>query len=429
MSPARLAATALLPLAAVALILGGVLAWCGWYQLDDVSDVPLYLAYGARWLGGGVPYRDFAVEYPPLALPLFALPAWLAAGPAAARAFQAEMLACLGGAALAVTAAAAHRDGQGARPAGQAGPRQAAVAFAVACGALGAVCVNRFDAAVALLLSLALLALATGRLPAGAAALGLGAALKLSPAALLPLVLLLAPDRRTALRSLAAFALAAGLPFLPALLASPGGVAASFAYHLARPLQLESVPATPFLAAHLAGGPRLAVASAFGSQNLVSPAADLAARLGGLVTLAALALVLALAWRARAALRRDPGLVALAALALLLALLATGKVLSPQYLVWLLPPLALAGAGRARLRLLLLVVLSLGLTQAEFPARYWALVALDGPTMALVVARNGSLLAALGLCLMGLAHPQATGFHQPSSAPLAKPDRGVTSSA
>jgi hypothetical protein len=236
---------------------------------------------------------------------------------------------------------------------------------------------------------------------AAAAALGLGAALKLTPAALLPLALLLCADRWAALRGLAAFLLAAALPFLPALLASPRGVAALFDYHLARPLQLESVLATPFLALHLAGAGGPAVVSSFGSQNLAGPAAALVARLAPLLTVAALGVALRLAWRARAALRRDPGQVALAALALLLALVATGKVLSPQYLVWLAPPLALAAPGRARL--LALGLLAMALTQAWFPARYWALVALDRPALALVVARNLVLLAALALSLHALA--------------------------
>ena len=37
-------------------------------------DTPIYQRYGEAMADGQVPYRDFAVEYPPAALPVFRLP-------------------------------------------------------------------------------------------------------------------------------------------------------------------------------------------------------------------------------------------------------------------------------------------------------------------------------------------------------------------
>ena len=378
---------ALLPLGLVSLALGLVLGSRAWYGIDDVSDVGLYLAYGARLLAGQRPYLDFAVEYPPLALPLFALPALVGDRALAARAFNLELWLLVAAAALATVAAAGRRWPDGSRrwPAG--------LAFAAGALALGAVTVNRFDGAVTLVVALALWLLGAARVAAAAAVLGAGFALKLTPAVLLPLALLLAPDGRAAWRALAAFAAAAALPFLPALLLAPGGLGALFGYHLARPLQLESVPATPLLLARLLGGAAPRVVSSFGSQNLDSPAAQALARWAGLATLLALSLAWGLAWRRRAALRSRPEALPLAALAVLLALLGTTKVLSPQYLAWLLPALALTLPSSPRLGAL--VVAALLLTQLEFPARYWAFVALRPGPVALVAARNGLLLLAL----------------------------------
>src|SRR3954451_17339928 len=61
--------------AAIALF---VVAWTllhvGFYKHKQVIDTPVYQRYGNAIADGKVPYRDFAVEYPPGALPMFALP-------------------------------------------------------------------------------------------------------------------------------------------------------------------------------------------------------------------------------------------------------------------------------------------------------------------------------------------------------------------
>ena len=51
-----------------------LLHW-GWYQHDLILDTVEYHRYGSAIADGHVPYRDFAVEYPPGALPAFGIPA------------------------------------------------------------------------------------------------------------------------------------------------------------------------------------------------------------------------------------------------------------------------------------------------------------------------------------------------------------------
>ena len=46
----------------------------GFYERDQIVDTPIYQRYGEAMADGQVPYRDFAVEYPPAALPVFRLP-------------------------------------------------------------------------------------------------------------------------------------------------------------------------------------------------------------------------------------------------------------------------------------------------------------------------------------------------------------------
>ena len=63
-------------LAAVAAFIG---VWAvlhhGFYGRDTITDIPVYERYGWAMADGQVPFRDFRLEYPPGALPVFVLPA------------------------------------------------------------------------------------------------------------------------------------------------------------------------------------------------------------------------------------------------------------------------------------------------------------------------------------------------------------------
>ena len=83
----------------------------------------------------------------------------------------------------------------------------------------------------------------------------------------------------------------------------------------------------------------------------------------------------------------------LAALAAVTAFAAFGRVLSPQYLVWVVPLLALAVAWRMR-ALAVLTAAACALTLAEFPSRYLDLVAGEPLAVSITGARNAALLAA-----------------------------------
>ena len=82
--------------------------------------------------------------------------------------------------------------------------------------------------------------------------------------------------------------------------------------------------------------------------------------------------------------------------AALLAFVSLGKVFSPQYVIWLAPFAALAWAWRLRV-VALLTAAAIGLTQVEFPSRYFDLINVERDVVLVVAARNVLLLAALGL--------------------------------
>jgi hypothetical protein len=94
----------------------------------------------------------------------------------------------------------------------------------------------------------------------------------------------------------------------------------------------------------------------------------------------------------------------LGALAAVVAFAALGKVLSPQFLVWLVPFGALAWTWGER-TLALLLAAAILLTQLEFPGRYEELVDERTSVVLLVAARNATLIAALAVTLARLAGP------------------------
>jgi hypothetical protein len=91
------------------------------------------------------------------------------------------------------------------------------------------------------------------------------------------------------------------------------------------------------------------------------------------------------------------------------AFVAFGKVLSPQYLIWLVPLVALVG-GRRGVAAVALLVAALVATQAWFPDHYWDYVReLDRAW--LVLLRNVllvALVAVLSLPRGARARPRTT---------------------
>jgi len=358
------------------------------YGFHDLSDSLWYIHYADLVARGQRAYRDFSFEYPPLALPLLLLPPHSSVA-AYERWFSTEMIVlCAAAAALTTAAAASIWRGLGR-------PLAAAVGFAAAVAAAGAVTANRYDVAVALTLAACAFFLARRHTTAAAGALGAGVALKLTPAMLLPLVLILAGTRRRVLWAVLAFGVVAALPFVP-FLGDVTGLATIVTYHADRPLQIESVPGTAYLVAGALGSSRVSTGDSYGSQFLAGPGATTAAAVAPWLGVVLVAGVYVLVWRRRALLRAAPQHVPLAALTCVLVFTACNKVLSPQFLVWTFPLLALvlAGEGRGQRVCGLLTLAAIALTQVEFPALYWDVVALQPAPVAVVVARNLVLVAA-----------------------------------
>ena len=361
----------------------------GFYEREQVVDTPVYERYGRAIDDGHVPYRDFAVEYPPGALPVFALPAL---GDVSFETFVRRfegLMAAVGLALVAFVAAALAGLGASTRR------LAAALGFvALAPLAVGSVVLSRFDLWPAALTAAALAALLSGRDRLGHGVLGAAVAVKLYPAVLLPVFLAgvwRREGRGEALRCGAVFAGVAAVIVVPFLVLSPGGVWDSFTRQASRPLQIESLGSSVLLAAHHAFGLEITMKSGAGSQNLAGSLPDALAVVHTVVQLAVLVAI----WIAFACGPADRERVVLACAAALTAFVALGKVLSPQFLIWLLPVIPLVG-GRRGVAASALLATALVLTQLWFPFRYWDL-ALEFDVLAswLVLVRDVVLVGLL----------------------------------
>jgi Glycosyltransferase family 87 len=372
----------------------GVLHY-GVFTRKLLRDTPVYERYGDAVVHGHhVPYRDFGLEYPPGALPVFVAPSLAAASGDLARYslwFELEMLAC-GAAASALTAFLLVRQG-----AGSLRLVAATLLAGLAPLALGPVVLSRFDLWPAALTVAALAALVGERRRVGFALLGAAIAAKVYPVVLFPLAVTYVWRRHGRREGIASGLVGIGVVLacvLPFAAAAPDGVWSSVSGQARRPLQLESVGAGALLAAHQLWGYAVSGMSSHGSDNLAGRLPDsLAAAQSLLVAVALVALWFAFA---RGPATRDRFLRYSAAA--VCAFVAFGKVLSPQYLIWLIPLIPLV-RGRRGVAAAALFVATLVLTQLWFPSRYIELVyGLDSRASWLVFARD-LLLVALVLVL------------------------------
>jgi hypothetical protein len=339
-------------------------------------------------LDGAEPYSGRDFEYPPLALPLIAGPALVTDdADGYGEAFAWEMI----GFDLALVLMLAL--GLGGSP-----PRRWAAlgVFTLGIGLLtggsflpdsaieaAALPLARFDLAVAALVLAAVLAREAARSAIWSASLATGTAVKAVPALLYPF--LLRGERR-----LARVGIATAVPLVGAValvLALGDQFWSAIDYHAGRELQVESLAASPFLLADVLGA-EVATETGAGSWNVVADGAELA-RIGSLVALAGLfVLVVRQAW-----LRRTPMLdAATAGLAVAVVL---APVLSPQFLLWLLP-LSAAAYGARSPNLVLLAAFAVTMYVLNY---YGGVEPLEERFALAVAARNALLLAYLALVL------------------------------
>jgi hypothetical protein len=366
------------------------------YDLREGSnDLAIYREAGESILRGELPYRDFFIEYPPGSLPAFVLPAVFSASrDGFVDAFASEMAVLLG-ITLLLTGLAAR---------GLRGPNAwvlPSVTFAAAALLLYPVAVTRYDAVVALTLGLAALCTTLGGrfLFLGYASLGFGAAAKVVPAlATVPLAL----TRRGAASGYAVFLAVLAVFIAPFVLLGGRGLWVGFAYQTERGLQVESLAASVLI-------PLRSVESVvfeYGAFEVRGGGVGLATSLSPLLALVLMLITGLVMFREyRRFGRLGTATFPRYGAALILAFMLGSKVLSPQYMIWLLPLVPLSAGGAAGAIVCAVFLVACLLTTQVFPTHYDDLLAFRYPWPELLLVRN-LLLAALWVAMLAL--PAAT---------------------
>ncbi len=352
--------------------LGFALAWYlihhGFYSLDKQWDTTEYSRYAHDVLNRSlVPYRDFSVEYPPLALPVFVLPAMIAG-----RHFSGYMeVFGLGMAACGVLAAALPALILVAQGVSTRRLIAGIAMVALAPLLLGAVLLSRYDLFPTMLTIAALAAIFFNWERSGFVLLALGTAAKAYPAVILPLAIVYVWRNHGARRAIgcsAIFAVVVLACFLPFVIIAPHGIWWAIHGQENRPLQIESVGAAVFLAAHQLLGTHLTYYFTHSSDNLDGhPALEFAA-LMSLLQIVALAAV----WLSFAHGPASRDRLLTAAAAAVCAFIVFDRVLSPQYLIWLAPLVAVVPGKRGVVAMAMLAC-AMCMTEIWYPLHFYPL--------------------------------------------------------
>jgi glycosyl transferase family 87 len=406
----------------------------------NYSDVTEYQAYGSKMVHGAMPYRDFKMEYPPAAALMFVLPAtplvegsssqgvsWAPPNAAARRYYRGftTLVLSLVAAMVVLTAVtlAAMR-----RSAGTMLLSLAVVAFSPLM--IGQVVPERFDVLPAALTAAALAAAIRGHHRLGGALLGFGSAAKVYPVLILP-VLVIAVVRQRGVREAilvaGAAVTAAAAVFLPFAIASLSGTWASLHNQFRGGLQIESLASSVLVMLFRAGEkvPALGLPPPAELRTQPAPGGLTRLVLGGpgvgateIVMLALLAVALSFLLVTLSRSRRDPreDLLRYSAAAVTI-LLVLGTVLSPQYIVWLIPLVPLVG-GRSGTVATLFFVTAAALTNVWIPDGYLKYQdGLPAGPASLLLARNLALLATAVALLL----PVVASRHRTQTSPGTQP--------
>ncbi len=354
--------------------------------------------------GGDLPYRDQDIEYPPLSIPVLIAPIYLGDSTQDfVDGFMWEMLAFDLAMVVLIALALPGDTKQVLSALGIYTVGVVILSGVVLESSLidtGPLALSRFDLVPAIFVLAAVLARDRGRSATWSGLLSIGVAIKAFPLFLYPALL-------RGERNLRRVLLAGAIPLLlcaAAVLIMGDEFGSAITYHTQRALQVESLAATPFEVAHVLGSSGITSVVGHGGFEISSSGATAARWISVVVGAAAYLWLVSAGWRSRAS---NLALVT----ALLTVFVVFAPVLSPQFLLWILPLSACAyGLGKENLVLLTTIVLTQVVLQ-----NYDGVDSLSGGFVWPLAARNALLLVYLCLVAVPILREGREPTHAPST--------------
>ena len=259
------------------------------------------------------------------------------------------------------------------------------------------------------------------------AVLALATWIKVWPAAVFLAVVTVSPRRRTVIATGAA--VSAGVAASVWLLGGAQFLTGFVTEQSDRALQLEAPITTPWvwLAALGHHGTVIYENYVIATREVSGPGTHLVASLMTPVMFGAIAAIFVLMLMAQRRQADAAQLLLIGSLALVGAFVVFNKVGSPQYMLWLVPVVAVGVAhGWAAWRVPAVMLLAIsGLTTLIFPIFYMSLIEGDLPALLLLTARNVLLMAMFGWSVVVLARLALTPERMPAR-PRSAPARATT---
>jgi len=368
------------------------------FYLTTNTDVSLYFADASKLLSGLLPYRDFTLEYPPFALIFFGLPRIITSSYTQyARIFLYEVLVfdIIG---LLLIFDIVRRLGEI--------PWKSLLIYTLCVLAVGPIIIQTFDIFPAVMTLAAIYFFWRGKHKTSWAMLALGTMTQIYPAVIAPIFLLIYFRNRQFKQirdGLIIFLSVCLITLLPFIILGSSSILSLISYHSQRGLQIESTYSAIILALTKIGFGTVAVEHSFGSWNIISPTATVLAKLSIYIMASSLLIVYWFIYRQVKLGKSQFSYLGAYALLTLVTTIATSKVFSPQYLIWLVPIIPIL-CGRWRTLILATFIMVGGLTYYIFPLHYSELLQFQPTTVAILLGRDVLFIFLAVLAVISVKH-------------------------
>jgi hypothetical protein len=361
------------------------------------SATGIYFDFASKVVDGNLPYRDFTFEYPPFSLLFFVLPRLLASTWLTFSIYyQAEVLIfdIIG---ILIVYRIACKLGNP--------PWGPMAVYTLGVLAMGPIICQQYDIFPAVMSLLAVYLFWSGKHKTAWAILAMGAMTKIYPALIAPIFLIhyLRNGQWARLwQGLTMFGAVCLVILLPFLITSPASLRSLYDYHALRGIQLESAYSAFLLVAE-----KLNLISGWtefnhGAWNLMGAGVDFLTKIStyilGILLFAAYWFIYRQTEKGQPRIRQTG---AFSMLVVLITLFAS-KVLSPQYIIWLIPLLPLTTGGWGYIICAAFVITGV-LTYLLFPWLYFDLALMENQAVVVLFIRNGLLIAMAVLTILSLA--------------------------